>query len=304
MKNDLRHQLAQSYLNGPRVFIIEFQYNRFTTNFEKLLRVQKEIDLFKKISKENNNSNNSKPSLLNKLFSNSKSEKNKQEKSKTIVLFLGACIHWISMICRTTPDGDEFILLDSENNDYLFIDDSEIEKIIKNKSEKFNWNKWRTTINKQKIFDYQKLIILILKTFKSEFNLMDHMFFQDVKKIFPLFVNHEKTKKYLQTHKHKFMIIQKPDLSYSDEFLKMVKNREVFMHNANPAEYSFMEGKPLNLDSEIKGNLSTLNKNYMKYKNLEKYLSEKTKKELKKVKEDLLIFNSIFKYKSYRFKLK
>lgn len=256
--------------------------------------------------------------------------------SQIIVLFLGVCIHWVGLICHRFGKKIEFLLFDSQNNEYLFLNPKQIKQLIEEKSMRNGWNEWRVKINTQCIYDYQTLMNLIMDSFSGEVYLMDHMFYQDVYKLLPLFKNHPQTRQYkklmiklqkknpfvFETDKvadlKSFMASETSKKTEgSDRFLQSefaLKNKkhvlqfhikenekfEGFARNKNPAEHSFTEGKTFDLEKEALANLRTLNKNISRYRNYLDDLSLKARADFHKAERDVAVFNKIFAFDGKR----
>jgi hypothetical protein len=256
--------------------------------------------------------------------------------SQIIVLFLGVCIHWVGLVCHRFGKRIEFLLFDSQNNEYLFLNEQEIKQLIERKTIQNNWNEWKIKINTQCIYDYQTLMNLIMDSFSGEVHLLDHMFYQDVYKLLPLFKNHPHTRQYKKlmiklqkTNPFVFETDKVPNLKSfmasetskksegSGRFLHSefnMKNKKHvlqfhikefekfkgFARNKNPAEHSFEEGKTFDLEKEAYANLRTLNKNIARYREYLDFLSLKARSDYYKAERDVAVFNKIFKYDSSR----
>ena len=256
-----------------------------------------------------------------------------KQASQIIVMFLGVCIHWVGLICHRFGKKIEFLLFDSKNNNYLFLNDKQIKRLIEQKTIENNWNEWKIKINTQCVYDYQTLMNLIMDSFNGEVNLMDHMFYQDIFKLLPLFKNHPLTRQY----KKLMLKLQKknPFVFETDKIPKLktfteseksegsgrflhsefnMKNKrhvlqfhikehekfEGFARNKNPAEHSFEEGKTFDLEKEVYANLRTINKNISRYREYIEYLSIKAQTDFYRAERDVAVFNKIFKYDGSR----
>ena len=252
--------------------------------------------------------------------------------SQIIVLFLGICIHWVGLVCHRFGKRIEFLLFDSKNNEYLFLNDKQIKQLIEEKTLNNNWNEWKIKINTQCIYDYQTLLNIIMDCFSGEMHLMDHMFYQDVYKLLPLFKKHPQTRQYkklmVKLQKKNPFIFETDKVPGLESFMKTEKNDETegssrFLHsefnlknkkhvlqfhikenekfegfarNKNPAEESFTEGKDFDLEKEVYANLRTLNKNISRYRNFMDYLSVKARVDFHKAERDIAVFNKIFAF--------
>jgi hypothetical protein len=365
------------------LYLLEFQYNRFTTKLQTLANLQVNINKFRRkfaqillnnkidesdLILESNRTiedaatasqlahamkKHGMANVMKKRFSkvmvNNLVKKLKEpwakeidmkkgkDSSQIIVLFLGACIHWVGLVCHRFGRRIEFMLFDSENNEYLFLNDKEIKRLIERKTIQKNWNEWKVKINTQCIYDYQTLMNLIMDSFNGEINLLDHMFYQDIYKLLPLFKNHPTTRQYKkmmiklqQKNPFVFETDKVPNLKNflaesektiesqgSSRFLHSefnMKNKrhvlqfhikdkekfEGFARNKNPAEQSFQEGKTFDLEKEVYANLRTLNKNLARYREYLDMLSIKAQTDFHRAERDVAVFNKIFAYDGKR----
>lgn len=361
------------------IYLVEFQYNRFTTKLQTLANLQVNINKFRRKFAEIllNNKIDSADLILeskgtiedaatadqmahamkkhgvgnfmkkrfsklmfNNLIKKVKEPWTKNTETKTgkhsgqiIVMFLGACIHWVGLVAHRFGKKIEFLLFDSENNDYLFLNDKEIRRLIERKTIEKNWDEWKVKINTQCIYDYQTLMNLIMDCFIGEINLLDHMFYQDVYKLLPLFKNHPTTRQYrkmMMKIQQKNPFVFETDRSpHLKDFLKEsqqtseshgssrflhsefnMKNKrhvlqfhikdkekfEGFARNTNPAAESFEEGKTFDLDKEVYANLRTLNKNLSRYREYLEHLSIKAQADFHRAERDVAVFNKIFAF--------
>lgn len=273
-----------------KAIILEFLYNRFSTNLNELVEIQKEIRNFK-----------------------SKNPRDKNQK-RVLVFFLGACVHWVGFIVYRHKNKFEYTLFDSENHDMMFLNEEEMRENIKRRTKKNNWNAWKVKINKQMIYDYQTLLSLLVNSFNKEPMFLDHMLYNDIFKILPLFLNHPEIVKFRQRNpKYEF----KTDYYFEELSQKNLKDnttlekdrgnkgsRTSFAINKNPAATSFVEGKYLDLNKEVYSNLRTLNKNISRYQNYFEDLSSAAKKHYLQAQHDVKILNQVFKFRNKRWRLR
>ena len=266
-----------------KIIILEFLYNRFSTPLHKLVEIQNEVRKFKQ----------AKPSDGNK--------------NRVLIFFLGACVHWVGLICYRHKNRFEYNFFDSKNHDLLFLNESQIKENLLKRGNLFKWSEWKKKINTQMVYDYQTLISLIVDSLNSEPRFMDHMLYNDIFKILPLFRNHPK----VQAYRKKYPKMRLKTDRYFEE-LAVSKNQNkggsgakicresTFASNVNPAADSYMEGKYLDLSKEIYSNLKSLNKNLSRYENYSMSMSQKAQDHYLEAQNDVKILNHVFKYRDRR----
>ena len=324
------------------IHILEFDNYLFGYDFDSLLKLQLQINEFdiSSVTSKSKSKFNSIRSEVMKKFDPKEIVKKRKEKrkkllwgkhtSQTIVIFLDLREHWIALMCHRFNRKVEFILLDSENNNLLFLKDKNIENLIAAKIIQHNWTNNKTRRMKQMVYDYQSALGLIMDCFTGHLHLLDHMLYEILYKKLPMIRKHPKTRRYFQVmkrRKKKSPAMFETNLgvahtrkksgssSESDTYLqseiktrnkthvlqfhiKGYKEFEGFQKNQNPAQVIYGKSEYFETKEEIKYNLREMNHYLKKFRTVYEGLSANGRTNFHKLERDLHIFNMIFEINS------
>lgn len=355
------------------IHMLEFNQNLFTTQFEKLVKLQTDISNFRskfaqillknKINEEdliiNLDEDKSTPQtreemskeiadhgiekFLKKKFSSegvhnimdeasqnlvvNQAALHGKYSSQILVVYLGVSSHWVGLVCHRFGKKVEFLLLDSKNYNFLFMSQKDINQYIESQMILSEWSEKSCRANKQMIYDYQSLMNLIMDSFSGEIHLLDHMLYEEVYKMLPMFKKHPLTKRYqrllLRYQQKKAFFFETDNISIktentgsqkdSNRFIQSefgVKNKRIvlqfhikdnadfkgFSRNKNPAEVVYPEASSLEDEAEILKYLGILNRRIKVYKDFAESLSFKGRIDLHKAERDVDVFNKVFGY--------
>lgn len=246
--------------------------------------------------------------------------------SQTIIIFIDLREHWIALVCHRFNRKVEFLLLDSQNNNFLFMKHKNIEDFIAAELIKQNWRDSTARRMKQMVYDYQTVLGLIMDSFTGHLYLLDHMLYEMLYKKLPLIRNHPKTRRYFKVLKRrkknnpalfetnmgvKHTRKKSGSSSESDSYLqseiktknkthllqfhiKGYKEFEGFEKNENPARVVYGKKEIFETEEEIQYELREMNHYLERFRKVYDGLSANGRTNFHKLERDLNIFNRIF----------
>jgi hypothetical protein len=262
--------------------------------------------------------------LAKKGMNTEHAEKSGKYSSRILVIYLRIDNHWVGFICHRFGKKIEFLLLDSKNVNFLYMNPKQIRQYVDSQTVIKNWSQKKIESETQMIYDYQSALNLIMDAFSGELYLLDHMLYEEVYKKLPLFKNHGSTKRYtrmMEKHQNKKAFVfetvkvsaMQRETSKQGNFLQSefkFKNKqhvlqfhikdnekfEGFARNENPAEVQYPKDESFEDNEELLKELKFVNDRLKVYKTHINNLSFKGRTDLHKAERDIDVFNKIFGY--------